>query len=190
MKVLKHDLGKLVLCLCELVIGILLFVDPVGFTSYIIRIAGVLLLVAGIVSLIRYFRMDPMDARFGHGLAVGILELAGGLFCLVRYSWFIATFPVLTILYGLVNLIGGVMKIQWTVDMIRCGKVTGKEKNWQLSAVSAAVSTVFAILILLNPFTTTEIVWGVVAVSLVLSSLLDIFAIFTRKQEKPETEEH
>ena len=43
MKNLSSDLWKLVMCLAEMVIGILLFINPVSFTSGIIMILGVCL---------------------------------------------------------------------------------------------------------------------------------------------------
>ena len=62
MKNLSSDLWKLVMCLAELAVGILLFINPVSFTSGIIMILGVCLVVLGVVNISGYFRMDPVEA--------------------------------------------------------------------------------------------------------------------------------
>ena len=48
--------------LVELLIGILLFVDPIGFPSGILKIVGVILLFFGLFCLLRYFTTEPMQA--------------------------------------------------------------------------------------------------------------------------------
>ena len=58
MKNLSSDLWKLVMCLAEMVIGILLFINPVSFTSGIIMILGVCLVVLGVVNISGYFRTE------------------------------------------------------------------------------------------------------------------------------------
>ena len=48
--------------LMELLIGILLFIEPIRFTSGILLGVGVILLIIGIACLLRYFRAEPMRA--------------------------------------------------------------------------------------------------------------------------------
>ena len=52
MKNLSSDLWKLVMCLAELAVGILLFINPVSFTSGIIMILGVSVTSAAISGLV------------------------------------------------------------------------------------------------------------------------------------------
>lgn len=63
--------GNLLTCIAELLIGILLFINPVGFTSGIIIMLGVILAGSGIVNLFGYFRAAPEDAAEQGGLASG-----------------------------------------------------------------------------------------------------------------------
>ena len=48
--------------LVEFIIGILLLLNPVGFTSGIIATFGVVLMIMGISSIIKYFRTEPEEA--------------------------------------------------------------------------------------------------------------------------------
>lgn len=88
--------GHHVMCAAELMIGILLLLNPVGFTRGIIAALGVLLAVQGIGSIVSYVREKPEAAAEGNLLAKGLLMTCGGLFCIFRSGWFIAAFPALT----------------------------------------------------------------------------------------------
>ena len=53
MKSLKENANSIALCLFELVVGILLMINPIGFTSGIIKIAGVVMLALGVVEIVK-----------------------------------------------------------------------------------------------------------------------------------------
>ncbi len=173
MKNLKENAGNLLMSLCEVVIGILLLVNPVGFTSFVISALGIVLSIRGIVSIISYFRTKPEEALKKQSLAIGFIFLAIGLFCVLRSDWFIATFPVLTVLYGVIILFAGITKIQWVADCIRM-----KKKQWIFVLISAALSLISAIIIIKNPFTTTAVLWTFTAVSLIVEAVFDVVAVF------------
>lgn len=169
MKKLSENGGKILLSILEIVIGILLFVNPVGFTTTIIRIGGVALLVAAVVFAVQYFRADPMEAHLGQGLVKALLALAAGLFCLFKTEWFLITFPIVAVLYGIVILITGIVRVQWAVDMLRM-----KTGRWFLTALGAVLSLAFGLIILLNPFSWTEFLWTFVGISLIVNAIFDI----------------
>lgn len=172
-------MGKLVLALCELAIGVMLLIDPNGFTSGIITAVGVALLVAGVCHILGYFRKTPGMAVLERGLARGLLEAAAGLFCVLKSSWFFGLFPVLTVLYGIGILVSGVVKLQWAVDMLRL-----KARRWVWAAVSAAVTLVCAVVILCDPFATAAVLWMFIAVTLIVEAVVDaLAAIFARERE-------
>ncbi|MCD8037705.1 MAG: DUF308 domain-containing protein [Lachnospiraceae bacterium] len=175
MKNLKENTGNLIMCLCEAVIGILLLMNPTGFTSFVIIALGAVLAVRGIVSVIAYFRAKPEEAAKGQDLASGFILLAVGLFCMTRSEWFIVTFPVLTLIYGVIILFAGITKIQWVADCIRL-----KKKQWVFALISALLSLISAAVIIKNPFTTTVILWNFTAISLIVEAVLDVVAFFFR----------
>ena len=107
--------------------------------------------------------------------------VAAGAFCAFRSYWFILTFPVLSVIYGVSILIAGLGKIQWTFDMLRM-----KRKKWFLAAISAAISIVCAILVLNNPFTTSAILWMFIGISLIVEAVFDaVSQIVNTLKEKP-----
>lgn len=177
MEVIKKNASGIVLCVFEALAGILLFINPVGFTSGIIVVLGIVLLIMGLLGVILYFGTEPEEAAMKQTLAKGLAASAAGLFCILQSQWFITTFSVLTILYGIFILMIGFYKIQWAVDMLRM-----KKEKWFLAGIGAFLSIVFAIVILMNPFDSTEFLWTFVAISFIIEAILDIVAfIFSNK---------
>lgn len=184
MKFLKNNLGGIAMCLLELLVGALLLINPVGFTSGIIMGAGLVLILIGIVCIIKYFRAEPEEAAKSQNLLKGLIALLAGVFCALRSEWFVVTFPVITLIYGLVILITGLGKIQWTVDILR-----QKKPKWFLCGLSALVSTVCGLVIIAAPFTTTAVLWMFTGISLIVDACFDIPAlILTNKKVAPPEE--
>jgi len=170
------------MCLAELIIGILLFIKPVGFTSAIIVTLGILVLANGVMEIVKYFRSDAREAAQEGRLSKGLLLTLLGAFCVFRSNWFILTFPVLTVIYGLLNLVLGMRKIQWAVDMFRL-----KHRYWFTALISAILSCVFAVLILADPFSTTEVLWKFIAVSLIIEAIVDCISFLTGRTASSST---
>lgn len=173
----KRSTSNLLMCIAELLVGILLLINPIGFTSGIIITLGIILALNGLHCCIRYFREDPEEAAEQGSLVKGLIFLITGLFCAFKSEWFFATFPVLTVIYGVVTLMTGIRKIQWAFDMLR-----QKQKYWFVALIGAVLTLTFAILILCNPFSTTAILWTFIAVSLIVEAVVDILTyIFGKK---------
>ncbi len=169
MKKLKENGTHIILCLFELVAGVLLLINPVGLTSGIIIAAGAILMGMGLINLVKYFRSDAAQAALGQLLTIGLIELAAGGFCVFHSAWFLATFPVLTMIYGVVILFTGFSKIQLAVDMIRL-----KKGKWYWAAINAAVSILCAVTVLSNPFTSTSVLWIFTGCSLIVEAVIDV----------------
>lgn len=167
----------LVLCIFEVVVGVLLLINPIGFTAAIIVGTGAVLVVLGIVDIVGYFRMNPDEAAKKNGLSKGLTFVIVGLFCMIKPKWFITTFPLFTVFYGVIILLSGIGKIQWSVDMLR-----KNQKYWYVAMIGAVLSLLFAILILTDPFASTAVLWTFIAISLIIAAVVDILAfIFGRK---------
>ena len=177
---LKQNGGASVAGLVELLIGILLFVDPVGFTSGILMAVGVILLLCGVVCLIHYFNTDPVQAALEQNFSKGLIMILLGGFLVLRTQQVIALFPLLTHLYGAAILIVGVIKLQQGVDLLRL-----KARFWFLAGVNALLAILFAAIILSNPFTSTIVLWQVAAISLIVEAVLDIAVLFLNRSSMP-----
>jgi len=175
---MNRNTGNLLMCLSEIVIGILLLINPVGFTSGIIITIGILLAILGIVNIVGYFRADPEEAALKNELAKGLVFGSVAFVCIFRTGWFIAAFPLITVFYGILILLSGISKIQWAVDMLRL-----RQKYWFVALIGAALSILFAVLVLANPFSSTLFLWNFIAASLIIEAVIDILTfLFGRKQ--------
>ena len=176
---LKRNLSSMAMSLVELIIGILLLVNPIGFTSGIIIAFGIVLMIMGVSKTIKYFRAEPEEAAVSQILVKGLLMLLAGTFCAFNSRWFIATFPVLTLVYGVVILITGITKVQWTIDIIRM-----KRSKWFWMAISAAISIICGITVITNPFSTTAVLWMFIGISLIVDAAFDMLGSLFGNRER------
>lgn len=172
MKNAKENVNGIVMCLFEIIVGVLLLISPVGFTTGIITGVGIILLLMGLGCIVKYFKLTPWDAAESQLLLKGLLGLLTGGFCVFKSQWFVVTFPLFTMVYGVVILITGLGKVQWTVDAFRL-----KKKKWFLPAISAVFSIICSIVILSNPFTSTAVLWMFTGISLVVEAVFDVITL-------------
>ena len=177
MKKVNSGNSSLLMSIVEILVGILLLINPVGFTSGIIVAFGIVLAIMGIGQVIGYFCADAEEAAGSGKLTKGILFTVLGLFCAFRSEWFIATFPVITILYGVLILVTGVSKFQKAVDMVRV-----KQKYWFVALISAVLTLLFAILIIFNPFASTAFLWTFIGISLIVEAIMDVITFAFAKK--------
>lgn len=181
MKAFRQCVTDFILCIAELIAGILLLLDPIQFTSMVIIGAGVVLIVLGLIEVINYFRTDVQVASLGQMLTKGLVAILAGVFCAVQWEWFLATFPVLTIVYGTLMLLAGISKIQLAVDMVRL-----KNSRWRFAAGNAVLTLICAIVVLYNPFASTEVLWLFTGVVLVGVGIFDLLIAFFRRKANGE----
>ena len=164
--------GSIITCILEIVVGVLLLINPVGFTSGIIIGAGVMMCLAGAVSIVRYFMSKPDVAAQKQLLFKGLLALLAGAACITKYDWFIGAFPLLTVLYAIAMLVLAAAKLQKMADLKRMSM-----PRWYLPGISAALAAVLAAIILINPFSAVTAVWTFVAISLIAEAIVEIITI-------------
>lgn len=181
MQLIRDNVKEIIFCIVELIIGILLLINPVEFTSGIIILAGVSVGSAGLLYVYKYFRLEAEEAKKGNLLTIGLILILMGLFCVIRSDWFVATFPILTVIYGIGMLVTGISKIQLIVDMLRL-----KNKKWIFAGINALISIICAIVILSSPFASTVVLWIFAGVSLIVEAVLDIITMLIGYMENKE----
>ena len=180
MSKLKENIGNIIMCIGEILLGIILLLKPVGFTKSIIIGIGIILIISGVVNVIKYFTTNVVDAIKEQSLSSGLTYLIFGIFCAFHSNWFISTFPVLAIIYGIIILLTGLKKVEWTFNLIRL-----KRKHWFIAAINAILSIIFALIIIRNPFTTTTVLWQFTGIALIIEAILDLLSvIFDFRKEK------
>ncbi len=172
MTFLKKNSVNLLIGLCELALGILLLINPTGFTAGIIIAFGVICLIVGIVQIVFYWRKPFAEAMSRLYLMKGLASVSIGLFCTCFSHWFWETFMLLSFLYGVLLLVSGFYKAQWSIDLLR-----QKEKRWWMGAVDAALTILFALLIIGNPFPSVNTTWTFSGIALIATAAVDFAAL-------------
>ena len=83
----------------------------------------------------------------------------------------------ITVVYGVGIMLAGLGKVQWTVDALRIG---GRE--WLMPLVTALVSIICAVVILLNPFATVKALWIFTGIALIVEAIVDVASIIVKKR--------
>lgn len=170
--VFRGKTGSILTCIIEIVVGVLLLINPVGFTSGIIIGAGVLLALGGVLSIVRYFMVKPEIAMQKQLMFKGLTAILAGAVCITKYDWFLSAFPLLTVLYAGAMLVLAAAKLQKMADLRRMNL-----PRWYLPGISAALAAVLAAIILINPFGAVAAVWTFVAISLIAEAIVEIITI-------------
>ena len=178
MKFIKENWTSLLTILFLVLVGILLLVEPGTFGAVIIRAAGILFTVLGVYDLIKYFRAEPAEAAKGQGFSSGVTIVSIGCFCIFCSGWFVSVFPVLAVLYGLFQILIGFRKAQRTADAIRM-----KKPLWYLKAISAGISLLFGLIIVLNPGMTFMSIWVFTGITLIIEGVFDAVSLFLQQNK-------
>lgn len=171
MKNLSGKTVNIVLALIELAVGILLLINPAKFVYSIILGAGIVLLGVALFCIIKYFRLPAVEAAQGSLFLFGAIAAIGGIVCLWKTDVIFGKINWLVLLCGIGILVLGIGKVQKTIDMLRL-----KMDRWLFQAISAAVSLIFGLVIIFNPFATVTVFWNFVGIALIIAASLDIVA--------------
>lgn len=169
MKIKSDKILRVIIALCEAAIGIPLLINAQALTTIIFMAIGAFLGVFGIINIIGYFRVPSEQAAFSQKLALGLIAIVGGIFCIV-YSGDMGKFQVF--LYGLFTLILGIFKIQWTVNLIRL-----HIQRWYILGISTLITVIFSVIIIFNVKAAFEAFSLFIAISLIVESIADLAAV-------------
>lgn len=169
---LKKDLVYAAIVM--LVVGLLFAIFPDVSITLISYILGALLCIWGLVRIYTYFKEDRFAAFGSYGLLKGLALLIVGI-VIIANPHFLA--GVLTMLFGIVMILDGVVKIQYGFDLMRV-----KAKGWFVVLIIAAVMTILGIIAVCNPFTTAKALTVFSGIVLAVDGVMDLIAIYYMKK--------
>ncbi len=173
MRFLKGNLSVILFILMEIAIGILLLTDPEGFAAAIVVGFGIALLAIAVVYLVRFF-YDK--ARYGNtnkaALALVVPALIFGCICAFLPRWVLGLFALVAVFCGVMLLLSGVLKAIFFAD----AKRTDLPISY-LVLISAILSAILGIVIIINPFATVKYLWAFVGIALLCEAAVDLTAV-------------
>ncbi len=165
MKKFLKNANSGIVCLIEIIVGILLLVDHSSFISYIMIIAGAFIAISGVISLIKYFATKPDEAEKG-GLTSALVSLSIGAFLIICNNFTEDLFKYITIFIGAAILYTGYQKLEKAVDKMR------KKQYFLVSFISALVTVIFAVLIIF--VIPDKAIWIFIGISLLVEAAVDL----------------
>ncbi len=132
----------LISAVLSLLLGVVLYKVYYNYYAYIDYIVGGLIALVGVVALLTYFFKRMIDGVYRSEFALGIICLGVGGYIILR-SGTDATF-FLTII-GLLATLSGVIKLQYSLDLIRMGY-----KRWWLTLALSILSLAIGVVILMD----------------------------------------
>ena len=108
----------LLTAIVSVLIGLVLVLFPVRTTFMICNIAGILLIVCGIINIIRYVTSKGEAFFIRYDLVVGVILCLAGLFVITQSHLIISFIPTIV---GIVLLINGIINLKKAFHLKQAG---------------------------------------------------------------------
>ncbi len=172
---LFQELGKvkrswIMTSIVMIVIGFVMILCPVRYVGMLISALGYVLLVLATYLVLAFLESKKVLINYAiltGGLIVGLL----GIFVLVRRR---DVLPVLGLVFGLVLVVEGIRDIFNAFMYVR----RSGRKGWWVLAILSALTIVFGVMLLLNPWWNSPLVLKrVIGVMVLFSSVVSIIRV-------------
>lgn len=172
MKFFKENLHTIIMILFQVIIGVLLLINPDTFTRAVLTAFGVVMLIIGVTHVIKYFKRKDESLFPALRLTAGIISLIIGVIFTFFTSLIMGVFSLIAVIYGIILLVSGVFKMQ---DFFQAKKY--KPYVPVVIFLSAAVSVILGLIIIINPFETTLLVFRFAGISMLVGAVTDIITL-------------
>lgn len=153
-----------------LALGILMILWPDISALTVCVILGIFCVAAGIYTLVRYFKIGLAGIFFRSDLTFGICSVLLGILLLLHPYGAMMLLPIVVEIF---IIIGSVVDIQVSVEMHRL-----QFGNWGIIMALGIISTVFAFLLMMNPFQGAAALMTFIGISLVVGSIENFYSIY------------
>mgnify|MGYP000535655045 CR=1 FL=1 len=161
--------GAVVVNCCMLALGILTILWPDISALTVCIILGIFCIAEGIYMIVRYFKLGLAGIFFRSDLLFGICSILLGTLLLIHPHSAMVLLPMVA---GFFMIIGSVVDIQVSVEIRRF-----QFGNWGISMALGIISTMFAFLLILNPFQGAAALMIYIGISLIIWSIRNFYSI-------------
>ncbi len=153
-----------------IVLGVVALVIPDTMVKTMGYLIGILLIVAGAVSMICYLLREASQNYYRNDFGYGLVGIAVGILFLYKVEWIISLVPVIL---GILVVASGCRKLQDVIDMKRLGY-----GNWVAVLILAAVNVVLGVALIANSLDAALLFLQLVGAGLIFSGVTDIATCF------------
>lgn len=165
----KLKKGAIAVSCCMLVLGIITILWPDISALTVCILLGIFCIAEGIYMAMRYFKLGMAGIFFRSDLFFGICSILLGALLLIHPYGAVVFLPMIA---GFFMIIGSVVDIQISVEMRRF-----QFGSWGITMALGIISTVFAFLLILNPFQGAAALMVYMGISLIIWSILNFYSI-------------
>lgn len=149
-----------------IVLGVTALVVSESMVKALGYLLGVVLILAGAVSMIGYLLRDARQNYYHNDFVYGLLSIILGCLILYKVELIISMIPFFL---GLLVLVSGISKLQDVIDMKRleCG-------NWLGMLILAMLNLILGLVLVLNPFSAAVVLFRFLGIGLIVSGITDL----------------
>ncbi len=176
MKMLKELKWEAILTgVLYILLGIVALLIPETMQKTLGYLIGIVLIVAGAVSMICYLLRDARDNYYHNEFVFGLVGIVLGVAVLYKVEVIISLIPFIL---GILVLFSGCSKLQDAIDLKRLSY-----GSWVGMLVVAVINIILGVVLICNPFQAAVLLFRVLGVGLILSGASDCFSTiyFARK---------
>lgn len=162
----KYEKNSIMINILMIVVSLLLIINPVGVLNIVMIVFGIGVLADGLFHMASYFGTEKEFRMFSGDLFEGIIATIAGIFILINKPLLIAILPFVI---GIWVMIRSLMKLQVAFNL-----KSAESSNWIWVLVSAIISLLLGILIVMNPFDTALTVTVLAGIILLISAMIDL----------------
>lgn len=163
LKQLKWD--TLLMGALYILLGVVALVIPGTMERLLGFLIGVVLIIAGAVSMISYLLRDAHQNYYHNDFLHGLVGILLGIVVLYQVDFIISLVPFLL---GVLVLVSGLSKLQDVIDLKRL-----EYGNWIFMLVLALINVALGLLLIFHPMAIANLLFRLLGVGLIFSGITD-----------------
>jgi uncharacterized membrane protein HdeD (DUF308 family) len=165
MKILKELKWDAMLKGVLYILGVVALVVPETMEKTLGYLLGIVLIVAGGVSIIGYLIREAHENYYRNDFVYGLAGIVIGIIVLLKVEIIISLIPLLL---GILVTVSGCAKLQDVVDMKRMNY-----GNWVLMLILSLINLALGLVLIFNPFKAATLLFRVIGIGLIFSGVTD-----------------
>ena len=166
-------IGTIILDLIFIILGIFLIANPTVGVDSALMLFGIILLVTGIYSIVKYIMNNQSFFRFE--LVYGLLSIIVGCFAIFKPFTIV---NLITVLLGIWLIISSVFKFGTAIELRKIN-----EDTWTFDLAISALTILLGIMLIINPFSGYMVISTYTGILIMIYAMMDfVEQLFIRKR--------
>lgn len=161
--------SSIIVAFLSIVLGVVLVMYPDKAASIFVKVCGYALIALGVYYIVVYFARKSKVAMLQMEMLLGIVLLLIGIWMVTKPASVIA---LLQYVVGALIIIHGIIDLQASLNIKRAGF-----DKWGASLVLSLLTLALGVLIIIDPFSATQVLMVVIGIVLVFDGLSDVYII-------------